>query len=165
MKYVILKVETTGLDPIVDDIIHISAYKIVENNLIEPMSYFINPKMEISEEASNISGIRNEHVANAPTFDELKDKILDFIGDFPIIGHNINFDLSFINKHLDHPLENKKMSLMDMARAMGYTGSLKLSNMCHYYGVMYTVDKVRTINSLFKAMIEEYTKKKDNKDA
>lgn len=161
MKYAILKVETTGLDPTVDDVVLVSAYKIIDDK-IESFVSFINPQMEIPEAASNISGISNECVASAPTFNEVKESFLNFIGDFPIISHNVDFDLSFINKHLDTPLKNKSMSLMKMARAMGYTGSLKLINMCNHYGVMYTIDKLRTINSLFRKMIKEYNENKVN---
>lgn len=163
MKYVILKVETTGLNPETADVVHISALR-VEDNIETQFSEFINPGCHIPEEASKISGIYDKDVAGHPYFDSIKDSLLQFIGDLPIIGHNISFDLKFINKHFDTPLPNKSMSLMDMARTFGYDGSLKFLSMCKHYNIPYYMhyNTVEKTNMLFKAMIEDYHKKKDN---
>ena len=162
MKYLILKVSTTGLNPDAAEIVKIDALKVIDD-IGQRFSVLINPGVPIPPEASNISGIYDKDVVNAPKFSEIKDKFLDFIEGLPIIGHNINFDLSFINKYLDTPLNNKSMSLMDMARSFNYTGSLKFSAMCKHYNipVIYS-DITRTTNALFKLMLQDYKNKKDN---
>ena len=162
MKYVILKVDTTGLNPDTAEIVKIDALKVIDGETYHFVS-FVNPGCLIPQEASSVSGICNEDVADAPTFEDIKESLLSFIGNLPIIGHNINFDLSFINKYLDVPLTNKSMSLMDMARNFGYTGSLKFTNMCKHYGILIdSKDIARTTNSLFQVMLQDYRNRQDN---
>lgn len=166
MKYVILKVDTTGLSPEEADVVRVTAIRIKDGDK-QTFDKFVNPKRHIPEEASKISGIYDSDVSKAPCFEDIKEQLLEFIGDLPLIGHNIGFDISFINKYLDVPLANKSMSLMNMARSFGYDGSLKFLAMCKHYKVPYYMhyNTAEITNMLFKAMVEEYTKKKDNKDA
>ena len=164
MKYVIIKVDTTGLDPENSDIVKISALKISDDKT-ELFDTFINPGVQIPAAASRISGICDMDIEDAPTFEMMKKPFLDFIGNLPIIGHNIDFDLKFINKYLDTPLQNRKMSLMDMARGFGYAGSLKFSNMCSHYGISQDCSVVEKTNLLFNCMVKDYQKRKDNLDA
>lgn len=162
MAYVILKVDTTGLDPNVDDIIRISALKV--DGVKSEFSSLVNPggDRKLSDIVKNITGLSDVDLEGAPTFAEIKDSLLAFIGEFPIIGHNIKFDLSFINKYLDSGLKNKSMSLMDMAVAFGYRGSLKFVDLCSHYNIAgdSIVDKT---DKLFIAMMADFNKKKDDK--
>lgn len=166
MKYVIIKVDTTGLSPDVADVVHISAIRVDEEHKAT-FDKFVNPGYHIPEAASEISNIFDEDVKDCPCFNDIKNELLEFIGDYPIIGHNIKFDLGFINKNLDAPLQNKSMSLMDMARACGYNGSLKFMALCKYYGVPYFMhySTIELTDMLFNSMINYYKQKKDNKDA
>ena len=166
MKYVVIKVDTTGLNPDTADIVRISAIRVDGENRIK-FDKYINPGYHIPEAASEISGIIDEDVKDCPCFSEIKKELLEFIGDYPIIGHNISFDLSFINKNLNTPLKNRSMSLMDMARAYDYEGILKFASMCKYYGVPYSkcYSTVELTDMLFKSMIKYYVQKKDNRDA
>ena len=161
MKYVVLKVDTTGLSPETADVIHVSAIRVVGENKVV-FNQYVNPGYHIPEEASKVSGILDEDVLGYPCFNDVKDSLLKFIGDYPIIGHNIEFDLSFINKYLDAPLSNKSMSLMKMARSFGYDGGLKFSVMCKHYGVPYFMhySTIELTDMLFNCMIEEYNKSK-----
>lgn len=163
MKYVILKVDTAGLSPDVADIVHISAIRVEDDKEIE-FNEYVNPGYHIPEESSKISGIYDKDVYGRPYFRDIKDKLLEFIGDFPVIGHNLSFDLAFLNKHLDVPLSNKSMSLMDMARSLGYDGSLKFISLCKHYNVPYYMhyNTAQITNMLFKAMIEDYKDRKVN---
>lgn len=163
MKYVILKVDTTGLDPDIADIVRITAIRVKDNDK-QIFDKFVNPRRHIPEEASKISGIYDNDVSRAPFFENIKEQFLEFIGDFPLIGHNVSFDISFINKYLDTPLANKSMSLMSMARFFGYDGSFKFLAMCKHYKVPYYMhyNTAEITDMLFKAMIEEYKNKKDN---
>ena len=167
MKCVIIKVDTTGLDPTKADIVHITATKL-DGEDSKYFDYFINPGYHIPEEASKVSNIYDKDVANAPTFGEIKNEFLEFIGNLPLIGHNIDFDLSFINKYLDTPLTNKSMSLMKLARAAGYNGSLRFNDLCKKFDPGdengWMTPGQRAI-PLFHAILAEYYKrKKDNSD-
>lgn len=165
MKYVILKVDTTGLNPADADVVRISAIRVDGDNKTT-FDKFVNPGYHIPEESSKISGIYDKDVSGHPYFKDIKGSFLEFIGDIPIIGHNIDFDLSFLNKYLDTPISNKSMSLMNMARSFGYDGSLKFLAMCKHYGVPYYMNynTAEITDMLFQAMIKDYRNKKDNKD-
>lgn len=92
--FVILDLETTGLDIANDRIIEIALVKIEPNGKQSEYYKRINPTIPISTESSEITGITNEMVANEPTFEDLASEIAAFIGDADLGGYNSNkFDI------------------------------------------------------------------------
>ncbi|MDG1990278.1 MAG: 3'-5' exonuclease, partial [Dehalococcoidia bacterium] len=96
--FVVLDLETTGLDPSNDKIIEIGAVKIIGNEIVESYSTFINPEMNIPDYIVNLTGITNDDVSGAPVFSESSDNLIEFIGDRAIVGQFINFDLDFLSE-------------------------------------------------------------------
>lgn len=94
--YTIIDIETTGLDPINDKIIELAALKVRDNKIVDNYSTLINPKIEIDSFITELTGITNEMLENAPTIEEKLQEYIEFIGEDIIIGHNINFDINFI---------------------------------------------------------------------
>jgi len=96
--FVCLDLETTWLDAVNDEIIEIAIVKFDENTwkVIEKFESFIKPLEPIPEIIQNLTWISNDDVEKAPFFDEIKQKIEEFIGDCPIVGHNIRFDTKFL---------------------------------------------------------------------
>ena len=109
-NYVILDIEMTGLNLEKDSIIEIAGLKIIENNIESTFSTLIKPKdYTLKEEITNLTGITEEMLLSAPNFNEIAINLLKFIGTVPIIGHNILFDIQFLNKTLkehDYPTLN-----------------------------------------------------------
>lgn len=95
---IVLDIETTGLDYKREKIIEFAAVKIVNNEITEEYETLVNPKQEIKSSSISIHHITPEMVEDAPTIEEVMPKILDFIQDYPIVGHNVIFDYSFINR-------------------------------------------------------------------
>ena len=95
-KYIAFDIETTGLDPMYDEIIEIGAIKIENGKEIETFSTLIKPEYEINDFITELTGITNEMVQNAPKINEVLTRFMDFIKDSIILGHNINFDINFI---------------------------------------------------------------------
>lgn len=95
---IVLDIETTGLDYRREKIIEFAAVKLVNNEIVEEYETLINPQQEIRHSSIQIHGITQEMVQDAPTIDQVMPQILDFIKDFPIIGHNVIFDYSFLNQ-------------------------------------------------------------------
>lgn len=93
-----LDLETTWLDTNLDKIIEIALVKFDPSTfeIVEKFDTLINPGIEIPELTSNITNIFNEDVINAPSFDKIKDKVVEFIWDYPILWHNVYFDKSFL---------------------------------------------------------------------
>lgn len=94
--YVALDIETTGLSPKLDKIIEISAILYQDNKVQDVFDTLINPEILISAHISNLTGITNEMVSSKPTIKDVLPKFLEFVANYVIIGHNINFDINFI---------------------------------------------------------------------
>ncbi len=102
-EYVVFDLETTGLSPWAgDEIIEIGAMKVFGDEVDEVNTFhsLVNPRRLISEEATRINGISNEMVADAPTFDEVFPKFLDFVGGAYLVAQNAKFDMSFLMKYM-----------------------------------------------------------------
>lgn len=98
MEYVVFDLETTGLSPDKDAIVEIGAMYVREDRVIEA-PYFhalVNPERDIPWYATRVHGIRNAHVARAPTLREVLPQFLAFVGDRPVVAHNIGFDSGFL---------------------------------------------------------------------
>lgn len=96
-EFVILDVETTGLDPLSGDrIIEIAAKKIKNRQVVDIFQSFINPQREIPLEAQQINNITEAMIADAPFHDVVLPQVLQFIGGACLVGHNIGFDLKFL---------------------------------------------------------------------
>ncbi|MCX5637051.1 MAG: exonuclease domain-containing protein, partial [Planctomycetota bacterium] len=95
---VALDIETTGLDSQTDVIIEIGAVRFNGNRIEAEFTTLINPGRHIPEFITNLTGISDEMVRQAPHIRDALDELVSFIGDNPILGHNIQFDLSFFKK-------------------------------------------------------------------
>lgn len=97
--FIALDIETTGFDPEKDQTIEIAAIKFDKKNIYEEFHTLINPRIDIPETITHITGIRQSDVFNAPTFSQIQEKLETFIGEeSPIVGHNISFDVNFLIK-------------------------------------------------------------------
>ena len=95
-NYVLFDIETTGLDSEYDEIIEIGAIKVDNNKVMDEFHSLIKPDNEIDEFITNLTGITNEMVENAPNIEEVLPNFINFIGDEILIGHNVNFDINFV---------------------------------------------------------------------
>ncbi len=118
--FISLDLETTGFNPEKDKIIEFGAIKFDLNGHNETLDFLVDPEMKIPEIITHITNIRDEDVKGAVKFPEKIQEVQEFIGDYPIIGHNIQFDTNFLrgngitieNPEYDtHPLS--KMLLPD----------------------------------------------------
>lgn len=98
---VVVDIETTGLNPVYDAIIEISAIKVKNNKAQGEFSALINPKRSVPRFITNLTGIDNSMLKDAKETKEVLKDFCTFIQTNPIVGHNIKFDLSFINKNLE----------------------------------------------------------------
>ncbi len=94
-----LDIETTGLDPQSDAIIEIGVQRFSGHRIEDEFSTLINPNRHIPEFITGLTGIDDAMVRNAPRISEVLEALAGFIGDSPILGHNIKFDLSFFQKY------------------------------------------------------------------
>ena len=99
--FVAIDVETTGLDFSSDRIIEIGAVKFTAGKVSGEFSSFINPGMPIPATITDLTGITDADTSTAPLFEAVAPNLLSFIDDLPVCGHQVIFDLTFINKALE----------------------------------------------------------------
>lgn len=98
VDYVAMDLETTGLNPRLDKIIEIGAVKVRGGEVVDTFCTYINPAKSIPERITELTGIRNEDVADAPYIEEVLPQFMAFLGEDYLLGHNIIFDYSFVKK-------------------------------------------------------------------
>lgn len=98
-ELVAFDLETTGLDVETDVIIEIGAVRLREGEVVDEFSSLVNPGFSIPAEVSFLTGIEQDDVRDAPSIKEVLPKFENFVGDAPLIAHNIAFDISFLKKH------------------------------------------------------------------
>ena len=114
--YCVLDTETTGLSAYYDEIIEIGILRVRDNTIVDQYSQLIHPMDEIDPFITALTGITNEMVAGMPSIMEVKDKVLSFIGNDIILGHNTSFDIRFLNEGFQEQIENPYMDTMQFAR-------------------------------------------------
>lgn len=104
--FTIIDLETTGLFPKrYDKITEVALKKVTQNGeLIEEFITLVNPNRDLGP--TSIHKISNVDITNAPTFEEINDYILNFINNTCLIGHNVQFDVNFLNYEINNRLEN-----------------------------------------------------------
>jgi len=99
-NFVVVDLETTGLDPTENRIIEIGVVRYVNGKEKEVFEKLVNPEVPIPDFITKLTGITDEDVAKSPKIDDVFDSLSSFIGNSPIIGHQINFDTAFLEYHL-----------------------------------------------------------------
>ncbi len=93
-----LDIETTGLDPQKDAIIEIGAVRFNGQRIEDEWSTLINPGRHIPENITQLTGIDDAMLRNAPHLQDVLQELEAFVGDLPVLGQNVRFDLSFLQK-------------------------------------------------------------------
>lgn len=138
--FVVIDIETTGLKPEINEIIEIAAIKVENMMIIDTFQTLIKPHMGIPAFITDLTGITNNMVANAPLISEILPFFIDFVDTQVLVGHNVNFDIDFIYEGLmqafDMPLTNDFVDTVRMARRrLKGMPNYKLETLSHYFKV------------------------------
>ena len=120
--YVALDLETTGLDAERDAIMEIGAVRFrtslrdgtIQAQVLDTWSTFVNPARPIPIQVQQLTGITQQQVDGAPHFPQVMHELRRFVGNHPLVGHNIQFDLSFLASHR-LPLSNPSFDTFELA--------------------------------------------------
>lgn len=138
-NYVCVDLETTGLNPKTDKIIEIGAVKVAEGAIVDRFSAFVNPGRKLEERIVELTGIRDEDLANAPSIEEVLPDILEFMGDACLLGHSVLFDFSFLKKAAVNQkctFEKEAIDTLKIARKyLAELESRSLDFLCAYYEI------------------------------
>lgn len=138
--YAVIDIETTGLDPRYCDIIELSAAKYASGEKIESFSTLVKPSEPIDDYITELTGITNEMLKNAPDISEGIRNFYNFIGDSVLVGYNVNFDINFLYDKLlqlhSLTLSNPFIDVMRIARkALPGLKNHKQLTVAEYYGI------------------------------
>ncbi|KGA99109.1 DNA polymerase III subunit epsilon [Alkalihalobacillus alcalophilus ATCC 27647 = CGMCC 1.3604] len=122
-RYVVIDLETTGHSAkLGEKIIQIGAVVIEAGQIVERFASYVNPKKEIPPFITELTGITDEHVTEAPLFSELIPFLLPMLENADFVAHNVLFDYSFLKHELEaHGYElntNHQYDTVELARIL-----------------------------------------------
>ena len=119
--FVVFDLETTGFSPVTDRIIEIGAVKIRDGKITDRFSEFVNPKRPIPFRVEQLTSISDSMVLAADPIEEVLPRFLEFCSDAPLAGHNVTFDVSFIEENCERlgiPHDFTTADTMTLARSL-----------------------------------------------
>ena len=117
-EFVVFDIETTGLSAMTCKITEIGAVLVQKGEVLKVFSTFVNPEGHIPEEITELTGITDDMVSDAPSQGDAVKAFIEFVGKRTVVAHNANFDMGFIRRaaenagiHFDPPyLDTLSMS-------------------------------------------------------
>lgn len=158
--YVVLDLETTGLNPATDLIIEFAAVKVRGGKVVDTFQSLCDPGFPIPPQIEMITGITTEMVRFAPNPRSVLPDFLDFVGDDFVIGHNVLFDVRFIAASAGN-FKNTYIDTMKIFRKLHPSlPHHRLLDMVEYYGkknesAHRALSDCFATNDCFNAMKEE----------
>ena len=160
--YVSIDLETTGLNPKRDRIIEIGAIRVEQGQIVEEFSTFVDPGRKLEERITELTGIRDEDLADAPELDVVFPVLLEFMGELPLLGHRILFDYSFLKKAaVDRKLKFERSAVDTLQIARKYLPELphrNLEYLCRYYEIPHhahrALEDAKATDQLFRKLAE-----------
>ena len=142
VREVVFDTETTGFNVDEGDrLVEIGAVELI-NHIPTGVTYhqYINPEREVPEDAFKVHGLNYEFLKDFPTFSQIVDEWLDFVGDAVLVAHNASFDIGFLNgqlKELSKPLFSwdRVVDTLEIARTLFPGSRVNLDALCRRYGI------------------------------
>ena len=137
--YAIIDIETTGGSPRKERITEIAVFIYDGEKIIDEFSSLVNPERNIPYFITNLTGITNEMVSDAPKFYEIAKEIVEITEGKTLVAHNARFDYSFIRqefKNLGYSFKRNLLDTVSLSRRLfpGFS-SYGLGNLCKELGI------------------------------
>ncbi len=163
-SYISIDLETTGLNPKQDKIIEIGAIKVVEGKIVDTFSALVNPGRKLEERIIELTGINQEQVDEASEIELVLPKLIEFLGDLPLLGHRILFDYSFLKKAaVNQRLSFEKQGIDTLRIARVFLPQLEhrtLEYLCKYYQIPHTAHRAigdaEATSRLYQLLAKQY---------
>lgn len=138
-SFVVFDIETTGLSPLEDAITEIGAVKVVNGEIVDNYSTFVNPKRRIPKEIVELTSITDDMVKDSPGIEVILPEFLEFVGDSVLVAHNATFDVGFITmaaQKCDIPFKACFIDTVALSRALiNDIKNHKLNTIAAYLGI------------------------------
>lgn len=168
-SYVAVDLETTGLNPKTDKITEIGAVKVVDGQVTAQLHTLVDPRRLLEEDIIQLTGISDEMLENAPGIEEVIGKVVDFCDGFPLLGHRIMFDYSFLKRaaiNVGLGFEKEGIDTLTLCRKFMPEGEKKnLGAACRYFHIeMGTAHRAlsdaQAASGLYQELLKQYGKDK-----
>ncbi len=139
VTFCVLDLETTGVSPSENGITEIGAVKVKGGETVGVFQTLVDPGYPIPPFIKVLTGITDVMLVGAPRIEEALPTFLEFIGDSVVVGHNLRFDLSFLNaaaRRLDYPqIDNPRIDTVALARRLvrDEVRSLNLATLARHF--------------------------------
>ncbi|MCM1263150.1 MAG: 3'-5' exonuclease [Butyrivibrio sp.] len=144
-SYVCLDLETTGLEPHKDKIIEIGAIRVRNGKIEDTFETLVNPERALEERITQLTGIVDKQLENAPVINEVLPELLSFIGDDVLLGHSILFDYSFVKRAaVNNRLSFEKTGIDTLKLARKYLPDLEsrsLEFLCRHFEIEHSAHR------------------------
>lgn len=122
LSYIAIDLETTGLRPARQRAIEIAAVRYDAGQEVDVFTTLLRPDRRVPASITALTGISDAMLADAPAFDDIADALLHFLSDAVLAGHNVEFDVAFINSELGRasrpPLLNRRLDTLPLALSL-----------------------------------------------
>ncbi len=154
-EFCALDLETSSINPFTGKIIEIGIIKFKLNSQIKEFSTLINPKLKIPEDVIKIHGITDEMVKDSPYFEDIIDKVSSFLEGIPLVIHNPQFDMAFIQ--MEYYRSGKKFPFLEAydtvslsRKTFNQLNNYKLNTICDYLNI--TLNHHRALSDAYGCM-------------
>jgi DNA polymerase-3 subunit epsilon/ATP-dependent DNA helicase DinG len=160
MKSIVaLDLETTGLDPVQDAVIEIGAVRFRGSRVEAEWSTLVNPGRPLPPYITQLTGITDAMLAAAPRLSRVLPELIEFVGDLPLLGHNLAFDMRFLERHTPFR-QNQAMDTYDLASVILPSGRYRLGTLAQALGVVPRavhrgLDDARTTQQVFVRLLDQ----------
>lgn len=135
-SFVAIDLETTGLDPKLETIIEVGLILFEKGKIKEKFTKTVNPLKTVSDSVLMLTGIKQDELYRSPTLDKIIPDIEHFIKNKPLVGHNIGFDISFLERNLT--IKNVTYDTFNLSRIyLPFVSSHSLSSVVEYFEIPY----------------------------
>ncbi len=140
LSFVAVDIETTGLAAERDEVIEIAAVRFREGKIVKSYDSFVKPKGKLPKFIQQLTHITPQDLEDAPELADVLHGLRDFVGKDPVVGHNVGFDLGFINHNYallgQFPLLNEAWDTAELSRIyMPFVANHKLGTMVRHFGI------------------------------
>lgn len=139
MKYAVIDIETTGSHASGNSITEIGICLHDGEKIVDEFQTLLNPGVWIPQYITALTGITNEMIEEAPTFEEVSEKLLEWLDGAVFVAHNAQFDYSFIKAEFEAigiKWQSKRLCTVRLARkAFPALPSYSLGNICKWMGI------------------------------
>ena len=167
--YCVIDVETTGRSPQWDHIIEVAALKVSDGQEVGRFSSLIQPPSMpggafVDDFIVALTGITDEMLAGAPFAPDVLEEFATFVGDVPVVGHYVSFDINFLydsfDRYLDRPFSNDYIDTLRITRKLHPEMSHhRLADLVDHFGV--THNEVHRAMGDVEATAECFARLKD----